>query len=231
MFQRNFIKNLDWTFLGLILLIMLTSLIILSSASANIYAKHPYYFLKKQLIWILIGFIAMVVVASLNYSVLIKASNLIYVVNIVLLLLVLAVGSDAKGAQRWISIGGFEFQPSEFAKIAIIITFANVLTKRQGGLNKFRDLLPCFAHIGVPMLLILKQPDLGTSLVFMAIMMGMLWVSGANPKIQADKLVGATGYDEIALTSLSTADYTCVEPLIKELIKRWPFVFGYPHQF
>jgi rod shape determining protein RodA len=183
MFQRNFIKNLDWTFIGLILLIMLTSLIILSSASANIYAKHPYYFLKKQLIWIFIGFIAMVVIASLNYSFLIKASNLIYAVNIVLLILVLVLGSDAKGAQRWISIGGFDFQPSEFAKIAIIITFANVLTKRQGGLNKFRDFLPCFAHIGIPMLLILKQPDLGTSLVFMAIMMGMLWVSGANPKI------------------------------------------------
>jgi len=182
MLQKKLLKNLDWVFLGLILIIVIVSLLILKSASANV-VSDPYYFVKKQLLWIFVGFIAMFIVASFNYTFFMKAANLIYVVNIAILIAVLIVGEEAKGAQRWISLGFFDFQPSEFAKIAIIITFASFLAKRQGNLNRFRDLVPCFLHIGLPMLLILKQPDLGTSLVFLAIMMGMLWAAGANPKL------------------------------------------------
>lgn len=98
---------------------------------------------------------------------------------------VLVLGQEAMGAQRWIQLGPFSFQPSEFAKIMLIVTFAGYLSSREGKLYRFRDLLPCFCYVGVPMLLVLVQPDLGTSLVFIAIMFGMLYAAGARPALLA----------------------------------------------
>lgn len=181
--ESKWLKNVDWGFLGVLAMLLIISLIILQSASANVVTGQPEYYLKKQTVWILIGLVAMATVASFDYRYFEKLSMPIYFINLAILLAVLLIGNEAKGAQRWISLGPFEFQPSEFAKIAIVLTFAGFLSRRQGELNTFRDLLPCFLFIGVPMLLILKQPDLGTSLVFIAIMLGMLWAAGINPKV------------------------------------------------
>ena len=181
--ELKWLKNVDWGFIGILALLLVISLVILQSASANVIAGKPEYYLKKQIIWIIIGLVAMAMVASFDYRYFEKLSMPIYLINLAILLAVLLIGNEAKGAQRWISFGPFDFQPSEFAKIAIVVSFASFLSRRQGELNTFRDLLPCFLFIGAPMLLILKQPDLGTSLVFIAIMIGMLWTAGANPKI------------------------------------------------
>ncbi len=182
MLQTKLYKNIDWVFLGLLAVIMVVSLTVLRSASANIF-QDPYYYVKKEALWIMVGFCVMFVVALLDYSFLKKWSNYLYIITILILLSVFVFGSEAKGAQRWISLGFFDFQPSEFAKIAIVVSFAAFLSKRQGSMERFMDILPCLIYIAVPMLLILKQPDLGTSLVFFAIMIGMLWVGGANPKV------------------------------------------------
>ena len=95
------------------------------------------------------------------------------------LIAVIVIGSSAKGAQRWISIGGFNLQPSEFAKVGVIITLAAILHTRTA------STLPAFgkalAVTAVPWLLVFIQPDLGTSLVFGAITLGMLYWANANP--------------------------------------------------
>ena len=95
------------------------------------------------------------------------------------LVAVIVIGSSAKGAQRWISIGGFNLQPSEFAKVGVIITLAAILHTRTA------STLPAFgkalAVTAVPWLLVFIQPDLGTSLVFGAITLGMLYWANANP--------------------------------------------------
>ena len=85
--------------------------------------------------------------------------------------------------QRWISIGPISIQPSEFSKLIMIVCLASVLEERVGKLNTLDDLMPVAAYIGVPFLLVLKQPDLGTSLVFMAIFFGMVFVSGIRLKL------------------------------------------------
>jgi rod shape determining protein RodA len=182
MLQTRLLKNIDWVFIGILVVIMAMSLFVLRSASANIF-QDPYYFVKKQLLWIVIGFGLMFFVASFDYIHLKKLSKYIYAANIALLLAVFVFGHETKGAQRWISLGFFDLQPSELAKIAIIVSFAVLLSKRQGELEKFWDIIPSLIFVGIPMLLILKQPDLGTSLVFVAIMLGMLWVGGANPRV------------------------------------------------
>ncbi len=182
MVQKKMLRNLDLPFILTIAAILVFSLVVLSSANLTI-PGDPQGFVKKQGINILVGIIALLVVVSIDYNQLSKYDKHLYILNIVLLLTVLVIGSTNKGATRWIPLGFFDFQPSELAKVIIIITFAKFLSQRQDKLNTFWDLLPCFLFIGLPMLFILAQPDLGTSLVFIAIMFGMLYVAGANPKI------------------------------------------------
>ena len=93
------------------------------------------------------------------------------------------IGQVRKGSQSWLSLGFMDIQPAEFAKIMLIVAFAQFLSDRNGKLNTFKDFLPAFAYVGVPMLLIMRQPDLGTSLVFIGIFFGMMFVAGANPRL------------------------------------------------
>jgi rod shape determining protein RodA len=147
--------------------------------------------------WVLGGFgvvLALLITRS-NYQNLLRFHWYLYGANIVMLLAVMVLGSSAKGAQRWIYIGPFNFQPSEFAKIALIITLAAVLQQRQVKyLSEFVKTL--FITIP-PWLLVFIQPDLGSSLVFGVIALGMLYWAGANPGwllLLASPLVAAILY-------------------------------------
>ncbi|GBF34884.1 rod shape-determining protein RodA [Desulfocucumis palustris] len=211
---KRIIKNIDYTLAITTLLIIIFSLIVIGSATLeftdasftklkdlNFFVKLlklDYEYVIRQFVWVLIGIVAMVAVLYIDYEDLGKYTRSLYILNLVMLLAVRFMGETALGAQRWIPIGPFQFQPSEFAKIIIIITFADFLVKREGRLNRFRDLIPCFIFVGIPMLLILAQPDLGTSLVFIAITFGMLFAAGARPAL----LVGIIGIGLLAGVTL-----------------------------
>ena len=192
------LRNLDWSFVANIYIILGISLILLGSAS-RIISSDPFFYVKKQLMWIVLGTIVFVITATLNYNNLFKYANYLYTFNIVILASVLLFGTSKKGAQRWISIGNFDFQPSEFAKLIIIISLAVFLAKRQGKLNRLRDFIQPFAFVALPMLLILKQPDLGTALVFVAILLGMMLIAGARPIILGGLVLGGVAIVALAL--------------------------------
>ena len=122
------------------------------------------------------------VMLHFDYRSLGKYANILYGINLVMLLAVMFVGHSALGAQRWIQIGPISIQPSEFSKLIMIIALANMLDKKAGQLNTFKDILPILLFVGIPFLLVLKQPDLGTSLVFLAILLGMLFIAGIRMK-------------------------------------------------
>jgi len=190
--QSRMFKKLDQTLLAVVALIIIFSLITIYSATKDdALLKNDFV---KQILNIIIGLVAMIFMLNINYEDLAKHMKPLYILNLLLLGAVIFMGDSALGAQRWIEIGSFRFQPSEFSKLIIIICFAAFLNSRQGKLNRLRDLLPCFAFIGVPTLLILKQPDLGTSLVFMAIMFGMLFAAGARPWLLALLIVGGLAF-------------------------------------
>jgi rod shape determining protein RodA len=155
--------------------------------------QAPLGVFKKQVLNIMLGFVAMAVLLYLHYENLSKHVKFLYVLNLLMLASVLFMGHSALGATRWIEIGPFRFQPSEFAKLIIIICFAAFLVPRVGKLNRMRDLVPCFAFIALPLGLIVKQPDLGTSLVFLAIMFGMLFAAGARPLLLISLITGGLG--------------------------------------
>ncbi|KNZ69560.1 rod shape-determining protein RodA [Thermincola ferriacetica] len=181
--EKKLLRNFDYTLLITVLIIIVFGLVILSSATHITAGKgdDPFGYVKKQLLWVIIGFISIAIVLRINYNSLSNYARYLYILNILLLLLVPVMGKESHGAKLWIPIGPFLLQPGEFAKLFIIITFANYLDKKQGKLERFVDLIPCFIHVGIPMLLIMAQPDLGTALVFIGILFGMLFIGGARP--------------------------------------------------
>lgn len=181
MVNRRMFRNLDYLFIFVVILLLGGSLLVMSTASISVKSIHPYFYLKQQMVWIATGLGLLVALVAIDYHFFRKMSWWLYLLNLGLLIAVLLVGNEAKGAARWIQItGSFAIQPSEFAKILIIICFADFVAKRKGKLNTFRDFIPCFLYIGVPMVLIVMQPDLGTGLVFGAIMIGIMLVGGAK---------------------------------------------------
>ncbi|MGF7186168.1 rod shape determining protein RodA [Desulfitispora alkaliphila] len=189
MINPKLFRNLDYIFILALGGIIALSLLILSSANLTLAGAHM-GIVKRQGLWVALGACVMIASLTVDYNQLKKYTKPLYIVNIILLLAVMFIGTTNKGATRWIALGPFDFQPSELAKIIIIITFAKFLAERQGRLNTFTDLLPCFIFVGVPMLLIMSQPDLGTSLVFVAITLGMMLVAGANAKLLGGLVAG-----------------------------------------
>ncbi len=129
----------------------------------------------KQIIWLFLGFCACAVVFFISLRFYEVFSYVIYFISLGTLLLILVVGSSKMGAARWLSLGGLNIQPSEFAKIATIFALARYLAYSKRSIYSFRWLAPVLGIVLLPTLLVLRQPDLGTSLVFLAILISMLF--------------------------------------------------------
>jgi rod shape determining protein RodA len=134
----------------------------------------------RGLMWTGIALIAFVVTTAFDYKWLKTFAWPLYLLQIGLLVTTLAMGHGVGGAARWISIGPFDFQFSELAKILMIVVLANYLGARQGRLGSLPSILGACLLVGPPWLLVMLQPDLGTSLVLLAILAGMLFMSGAS---------------------------------------------------
>jgi rod shape determining protein RodA len=134
----------------------------------------------RGLMWTGIALIAFVIATAFDYKWLKTFAWPLYLLQIGLLILTLGIGHGVGGASRWISIGPFDFQFSELAKILMIVVLANYLGSRQGRLGSIWSILGACILVGPPFLLVMLQPDLGTSLVLLAILGGMLFMSGAS---------------------------------------------------
>jgi rod shape determining protein RodA len=139
-------------------------------------------FVEKQAMYCMIGFVAMIVAAVVDYRVIRDFAPVLYGGTILVLLAVKSpLGSTSKGAQAWFDLGPFQLQPSEFAKLTLIVTIAAYAAVHRGELDR-RRLGIILTIAALPMGLIYLQPDLGTALVFVAVLMGMLLVAGARPR-------------------------------------------------
>lgn len=183
MLNRRLLKNLDFITIVVTCLIILISLVIIGSAThINTPSEDRYWYVQRQGVFALANFLFIFIMLHFDYKSLGRYANILYIINLVMLLAVMFVGQSALGAQRWIQIGPINLQPSEFSKLIMIIALANLLDKKTGKLNTFKEIIPVFIYVGVPFLLVLKQPDLGTSLVFLAILFGMIFVAGISTR-------------------------------------------------
>ena len=143
---------------------------------------EPTHFLQRQTIWVLLGLGAMAVTAAVDYRVLRDFAPFVLGATILLLLAVLSpLGSASKGTQAWFQLGAYQLQPSEYAKVAMIVCLAAYLAMHRGRLDGPR-LLVTMALSAIPIGLIYLQPDVGTGMVFVAILMAVLLTAGARPR-------------------------------------------------
>ena len=170
----NETKNLDWFLISLVVGISgFGSLIIYST---QLYKEGTDW--QSQLIMVVVGSLILVILSKYRYESLLKFHWITYLITNVLLLAVIFFGVTVNGAQSWINILGFQFQPSEFAKVGLIISLGALLHHRDA--SKISRLIPVFGVVGLPLLLIMLQPDLGTGLVFGAITLTMIYWANAN---------------------------------------------------
>jgi rod shape determining protein RodA len=189
--------RLDWVLtLAVLGLLVLGTLMVWSATMhrENLTAGDPESYLKKQLVNIAIGLVLGVMVTATDHRWVRILAPLVYVASVVGLVLVLAMGTTINGSRSWIMIGGLSIQPAEFAKLAVVIGMALLVAERSEGSLRNRqvgslDVVGMLAIAGLPAVLILLQPDLGTMLVLSATVFGVLAVSGA-PRVW---LVGLAG--------------------------------------
>jgi rod shape determining protein RodA len=143
---------------------------------------NPHYYVERQAVFVVIGLLAMMLCAAVDYRVILAFSPIVYAGTVLSLLAVLSpVGSRSKGAQAWFQLGSYQFEPSEIAKVALIICLAAYCASHRGELDG-RRLLVVLGLGAVPFALIYVQPNLGTSLILLALLLCMLLVGGARPR-------------------------------------------------
>lgn len=178
---RRYWRNLDIPLILAVLGLILLGLFVIYSASAsrllNLNAD-PFHYVKRQAIAALVGFMGLIVVLSIDYRAWRRWTKIGYLVTVLALAVILITGKIAQGSQRWFSLGGFNIQPSELAKLVMIVVLAHLMEK-QSNIEGRKIFLP-FVIIGVPMALVFLQPDLGTAMVFVGIVFAMTYIGGGD---------------------------------------------------
>ena len=175
-------KLRNYNFRLIIYVLALTGIGILVIGSAKESVQN------KQIMGLFLGVIAMVCISVMDYSFILRFCWLYYALNIVLLVLVKVMGDGANGATRWIEIAGIRFQPSELAKIILILFFSYFFMKHQEHLNTIKTLAASFILVGIPLVLIKEQPDLSTTIVTALLFVSLLFIAGLSYKIVAGVL-------------------------------------------
>ncbi len=144
--------------------------------------QDPFHFLKREIIWTLIGFSFLFLLSRFDYHRLAKFSKPLLLFSILLLVLLFTrLGVSVKGAQRWLRIGPLNFQPSELAKLAIILYLAEFLSRKRKEIGRFtQGFLPPLIFLAPIVLLILLEPDLGTAILILMLFLIILFVSGVK---------------------------------------------------
>lgn len=194
--ERTLLRRLDWNLIFVILALNIIGLINLYSATHGPNSTEVARLFVNQLIWLTAGWCIFFIVTLVDYAVVSKLAWTIYVLNFGAIIFVSLFGKVALGAQRWIDLGFFRYQPSETMKLAMIMLLAKILATRSthGPGMGLRELLLPLIALGIPFALIVEQPDLGTGLTLMAIGSTMIVFT----KVKRSILVGAMVFGLVA---------------------------------
>lgn len=170
-------RDFDWLLFGMVALLCTVS--VFEIFSATLHTKYV-GFHEKQIYWITGGVVAMFFFAKVDYHKLIDWVPWAYGFCLISLIAVKLVGTKVLGARRWIRIGPMHFQPSEWVKLILILAVARYFANLGARSLTWRDIFKAFALVGLPMLLVLIQPDLGTSLTYTPVLIAGLFLGGIN---------------------------------------------------
>ncbi|MCT4563787.1 MAG: putative lipid II flippase FtsW [Maledivibacter sp.] len=195
-------KSFDFTLMITVFILVIIGIIMVFSSSQyySFYNKQDsYHFLKKNLLWAVVGIFAMIFTMNFNYKRYKKLAFPLYLLSLVLLVLVLTpLGININGAKRWLGVGDITIMPSEVTKICAIIFVSNSLTRKVKDIDKFfKGVFPYLIVIGVYVGLIILQPNLSTAMTISLIIMSLLFVAGMRWLHVV--LLGATGVGMVGI--------------------------------
>lgn len=183
MFKQYKLKNYRFRLVAYVVILCIIGVMVVGSAKPSVQ--------NKQIVGLIGGLIAMVIISLIDYNTILKFRRPIYLLAVVLLAVIFipGVGDNTGGATRWIQVtSSFKFQPSEFCKILLIVFFAGFFMKYQDQLNTWKTLAFSLILAGIPLLLIVKEPDLSTTIATTMIFITLLFVAGLSYKIVAGVL-------------------------------------------
>lgn len=183
--DRRIIQNFDWITFSVTILITLIGIMTIYSATRPVLTEEHSSFYLKQATWLILGIVALFLTVSFDYVWLSRFSMPFYIAGIVLLLIVFIIGKTGMGAQRWLSLGPISFQPSEIFKLVYIIMLSQYLSQFKSPVDTVSLTRVFFYITFFPFILLVKQPDLGTALVILALFVSLILAKGIYRKIAA----------------------------------------------
>jgi rod shape determining protein RodA len=169
----------DYITLGLVLILLLIGIVAIYSATQGSSGEISDLFFK-QLLWVAFGIAVLIATSLISMHSLQRLAYILYAASILSLILVMFIGKAGQGAERWLSIGFVRIQPSEFTKITTILAVSKLLSDKYADVNRLKYFILSTGIILLPALLIVKQPDLGTALAFLALIIPVLFWAGLN---------------------------------------------------
>ena len=173
------IRELDWPLLIVTLILCSLGVLQIYSATQDTHWADAWW---KQIVWVATGVVMMSVLAAIDYHSLLRRVNVLYAASIGLLILTLVLGNKVFGSTRWIRLGGFTLQTSEFVKIVLVLLVAKQLTDIETESLEWKDLAKLAGFVVLPMALVMKEPDLGTSLTYIPVLVAGVLMAGIRWK-------------------------------------------------
>ena len=211
----------DYNFKLIILVVAITAIGVLTIGSAKESLQ------SRQLAGAVFGFFLMLVISLFDYTIILRFYWIMYVVNLILLWLVQAIGVNVNGSQRWVNLFGIQFQPSETAKIMLILFYAQFIMKHKEEMGTFRIVGSCVVLFLPSIYLILKQPDLSTSIMVTILFCVIMFVGGVSWKYVIFAVSVAVPAFIIALTLILQPE----QHIINEFQQRRILAWLYPDEY
>ena len=181
MIEQNRFGKFDFPLFWAAVALWIIGILLVYSATHGIEKERLAGIYKLQIVWVAMAIAVITVVVSIPGRFFFGFAYVLFGLSILLLVVAAVAGASAKGAERWILIAGFKFQPSEFAKIGLLLALARYLSEHTLSLERITSFIVPSLLVAVPFLLVLKQPDLGTAMVFVAMGLPMLYWGGLKP--------------------------------------------------
>jgi rod shape determining protein RodA len=176
----HLVRRLDWLMLAAVTALLAYGLWLLNGITRDDIPGDPTYYVMHQSLYAAVGVVGMAVAILVNPDVYRRRRMLVFGVMIGSLLVVLGAGAQVRGSQRWIDVGSFRFQPSEFGKLLLVVCLAGFLADRRKRISETRTTIAAVGIAAVPTALVFLQPDVGSALVYLAVLGAVLFIAGTR---------------------------------------------------
>ncbi len=220
-FKKFKIRDYDFKLILMVAALAIIGVFAVGSAESSLF--------QKQMYGAIAGFVIMIILSVIDYHFVLKFYIVIYILNMTLLLLVLFMGESSHNAQRWLKIGGIQFQPSELAKILLILFFAQFIMVQKDRFNSFPIILICAVLAGVPIFLVFKQPDLSTTIMLAFIFATVMFAGKLKFRIILGILAVVIPAAAIFISIALRPESTLIESYQKERVYAMQDPDSYPN--